>query len=57
MMTERTAFNDYFQGPQRSVIQVERKERGDWIVWNWRTISWDSKPYKLSADGVSENGK
>lgn len=31
----------YHLPPERPAIQVERKERNDWIVWNWETNSWD----------------
>ncbi len=50
-MTNRE-WNDYYQGPQRNPIQVERKERGDWIVWNWRRASWDELTHGVSMDGT-----
>ncbi len=43
----------YHQPPQRNVIQIERKENGDWIVWNWNTAAWDVKlePHKRALSG------
>lgn len=41
--------NPYYQPPQRNVIQVERPESRDWIVWNWDTASWDESKYNVAA--------
>lgn len=49
---ERTESNDYFQGPQRTVIQHEVSQA--WIAWNWRTASWDRKPSALDPHGQAE---
>jgi hypothetical protein len=54
-MTQERAPHPYYQGPQRAVIQVERKERGDWIAWNWNTVSWDFKHGPLNAVGEEQN--
>lgn len=54
-MTDRAIFNDFYQGPQRTPIQVERPESKDWIAWNWRTGSWQSIPCKLNNIGEGAN--
>lgn len=56
-MIDRLVFNDYYQGPQRTPIQVERHEKHDWIVWNWRTASWDMQPSKLTDHGERSDGE
>lgn len=48
------ASSDYFQGPERTVIQIERRDHHDWIVWNWNRARWDEHRHKIAADGKPE---
>jgi uncharacterized OB-fold protein len=38
----------YFKDQSRPVIQVERREKGNWIVWNWDTARWDARAGRLT---------
>jgi hypothetical protein len=39
-----------YEGTDGKVIQIPRKERGDWIAWNWDMKRWDVLPDRI-ADG------